>query len=102
MFPRAFRANNLGGEQLVSKVVTPSQPSPYQYPNLYEYAVSVDKKGKANQISLSGDFRLSQQTFNNYAGYFKLYINQQQVPSRRHSTPPIAMVIIQGLQTSKL
>ncbi|VZH84208.1 SpaA isopeptide-forming pilin-related protein [Corynebacterium rouxii] len=79
--PRAFRANNLGGEQLVSKVVTPSQPSPYQYPNLYEYAVSVDKKGKANQISLSGDFRLSQQTFNNYAGYFKLYINQQQVPN---------------------
>ncbi len=79
--PRALRANNLGGEQLVSKVVTPSQPSQYQYPNLYEYAVSVDKKGKANQIILSGDFRLSQQTFNNYAGYFKIYINQQEIPN---------------------
>ncbi|CAB0485435.1 VWA domain-containing protein [Corynebacterium diphtheriae] len=77
--PHAFRAGSLGREQLVSRMVEPSRPAPYQYPNLYEYAVSVDKKGKANQISLSGDFRLSQQTFDNYAGYFKLYINQQQV-----------------------
>ncbi|WP_283718247.1 hypothetical protein [Corynebacterium diphtheriae] len=81
MSPRAFRAGSLGGEQLVSRMVEPSRPAPYQYPNLYEYAVSVDKKEKANQISLSGDFRLSKQTFNNYAGYFKLYINQQQVPN---------------------
>lgn len=77
--PHAFRAGSLGREQLVSRMVEPSRPAPYQYPNSYEYAVSVDKKGKANQISLSGDFRLSQQTFDNYAGYFKLYINQQQV-----------------------
>ncbi|MHC9725778.1 SpaA isopeptide-forming pilin-related protein [Corynebacterium diphtheriae] len=77
--PHAFRAGSLAGEQLVSRMVEPSRPAPYQYPNLYEYAVSVDKKGKANQISLSGGFRLSQQTFNNYADYFKLYINQQQV-----------------------
>ncbi|CAB0585229.1 VWA domain-containing protein [Corynebacterium diphtheriae] len=77
--PHAFRAGSLGREQLVSRMVEPSRPAPYQYPNLYEYAVSVDKKGKVNQISLSGDFRLSQQTFDNYAGYFKLYINQQQV-----------------------
>ncbi|CAB0490734.1 surface-anchored fimbrial subunit [Corynebacterium diphtheriae] len=81
MSPHAFRAGSLDGEQLVSRMVEPSLPAPYQYPNLYEYAVSVDKKGKANQIILSGDFRLSQQTFNNYAGYFKIYINQQEIPN---------------------
>lgn len=44
--PHAFRAGSLDGEQLVSRMVEPSRPAPYQCPNLYEYAVSVDKKEK--------------------------------------------------------